>query len=259
MIDVRDARTSDLPFIDALQLKHGRELGFLTREALEAYVLAKVVVLASLNDEPCGYVLGRSNSQSELHGAHIVQACVQYDARHFDAGCAMVERFASRLNDNCRYIRLWCASDLEANFFWEFNGFEAQAWREGSKKTGRFHFLWKKRLCSEEVPDGFNVPSSSLPGSFRERRAVIGFSAGETWKDFQTRTPSLVISSGSATPSGCLQNAVKRVQKRALSYGHPSKSIRANRNQTFNPDTHLRIQIGGRLLVRPRSDFVQCR
>ncbi|MEM9752366.1 MAG: hypothetical protein AAF916_03180 [Planctomycetota bacterium] len=79
---------------------------------------------------------------------------------------------------------LWCAQDLEANYFWEKCGFKPIAFRAGSSRgkvtnlddstsEGRVHLYWQRRIRSGDVETPYWYPSKTGGGAMREDRVVF--------------------------------------------------------------------------------------
>ena len=116
----RNAVANDLTYIDHLQRKNAEELAFFPKQVFEREVEKNRLILAELNNEPCGYI---------YHGAfgivcRIHQACIQYDLRGQLYGAALVRDLIARCEVNqTSTIKLRCGSDIEANNFWRAMGF----------------------------------------------------------------------------------------------------------------------------------------
>lgn len=186
VIQVRRAVREDGSYIDHLQRKYPHELGMLPWMALDAYISSKRVEIGLLNDEPASYILGTDANTRNPTTAKIVQACVQYDARHRTLGERLVNKFCDSLARTTQDLVLYCASDLEANLFWEHCGFTPKAWRWGSTKKGRVHILWHRQIRSVPGAMAFQVPTMSMPGSFREKREVFPLTEDASWTDVNT-------------------------------------------------------------------------
>lgn len=83
----------------------------------------------------CFVVWVRRDARLVLHGRALVHAIETEGARR---GCTRVE--------------LWCAVDLAANVFWAALGFTNVCWRWGRAKRARRHFLWRRRINPQLLP-----------------------------------------------------------------------------------------------------------
>lgn len=201
-IAVRTARPEDLTYVDSLQAKLVLELGFLTRFAIDTYIRTKYVTIGLLNGEPACYLLGRGPSQSSPEGGHIVQAAVQYDARHRLLGTTLVSEYVSRMPPWCREIYLWCAQDIEANVFWECQGFSAIGWRLGKQSKGRVHIFWRRTLGENPAGCAIKLPATTDGGMLRKPRLVIPLEPGQTWRDVRPeRRPDVIAHAWPRKPS----------------------------------------------------------
>lgn len=130
-------------YVDSLAKKNSEALSFIPRPRLEQYAERGQIIIAKENDEPAGFLIfGRGETETRIY-----QACVQYDARRRQHGLDMVEELAgiaTRASKEC--LRLWCASDLEANEFWRLAGFQKAGTREGGQRSAREHILWRRKL-----------------------------------------------------------------------------------------------------------------
>ena len=104
-----------------LQAKNSDALGFLPRVVFEKAAEDDQLFLGLLNGEPCGYILAGSGYQGILRRW---QCCIQYDARRRLYGAmlvAAVEQWGE--GRGCHTSVVNCASDLEANDFWQSIGY----------------------------------------------------------------------------------------------------------------------------------------
>ena len=121
-----------------LAKKNSEALSFIPTPRIEHYRQAGQLLLATENDEPCGFL---------IYGLgwpllKVYQACIQYDARRRKAGMELLGRLRSIAEHNQNDISLWCADDLEANDFWQAAGFTLIAKREGGARRSRKHNGW---------------------------------------------------------------------------------------------------------------------
>jgi hypothetical protein len=109
-------------------------LAFFPKQVFEREVENQRIILAELNNEPCGYV---------YHGAfgvicRIHQACIQYDLRGQLYGAALVRDLTARCQAfETSTIKLRCGSDIEANKFWKAMGFVCEAVTQGGIRRMR--------------------------------------------------------------------------------------------------------------------------
>src|SRR4051794_17763879 len=153
-VSIRPATLADIPFIDALQKKQSKNLGFLQTAALEGKIKAGHVLIAEevtglpdlrvpsedlgLSETPSGVT--QSSVLSPVHSP--VGYCIGNDRyfKHDDigiiyqlnvvpgmqrhlVGATLIKAMFDRAAYGCKLFCCWCAQDLEANYFWESIGF----------------------------------------------------------------------------------------------------------------------------------------
>jgi ribosomal protein S18 acetylase RimI-like enzyme len=151
------ATLSDIKFIDSLQKKFGRSLGFLPYEALEVNLEAGNVDLAMENEEPAGYLLCRPRLAWQPLLGSIVQAAVAMDAQRRHHGLALllqVEERARRAGQVA--LQANCAIGVEANEFWAAAGFKPIAHLTPATVSGREIICWRKPL-TRKLPRWFTM------------------------------------------------------------------------------------------------------
>jgi hypothetical protein len=138
---------SHLKFIDSLQKKFGRSLGFLPFEALSVNVEAGNVDLAMENDEPAGYLLCRPRLAWQPLLGSIVQAAVCMDAQRRHHGLALLLQVEERARASGQVaLQANCAIGVEANEFWAAAGFKPIAHLTPQTVSGREIICWRKPL-----------------------------------------------------------------------------------------------------------------
>ena len=126
-------------YIDDLARKNSEALSFIPYPKLEAYYDKGQVLIATENNDPCGFLIFGNN----FPVIKIYQACIQYDARNQHHGINLVKRLIKKaLQRNCVAISLYCADDLEANEFWKNAGFVFSGQKLGGNRRGRKHNYW---------------------------------------------------------------------------------------------------------------------
>lgn len=230
-ISVRKATLADLTYIDSLQRKFSREVGFWPKQALEGYIQKHVVTIALINGSPAAYLLGRDTCEFEPTQARVYQTAVQMDTRHLAVGRALVEAYCSQLPDSAHTVALFCAQDIEANLFWEALGFTAIGFRDGSRQKGRLHILWERTTRPEDDPLFPAVPDETSGGMMREKRIITPLKPGQNWRDVRSKTITVEKRVG------------KRLSKRAHQKQQPIFVV---------PPGKIRILVGGRLKYRDK-------
>jgi hypothetical protein len=133
----------EIRFAVDLAKKNSEALSFIPTPRIEEYQQHGQLLIATENDDPCGFLIFGAGWPT----LKIYQTCVQYDARRRAAGLEMVERLKRIARAEGRDISLWCAQDLEANAFWEAAGFSLVATRVGGARRGRTHNGWVFRTA----------------------------------------------------------------------------------------------------------------
>lgn len=145
-IEVRKAQATDLRYVVSLMRANRESVGGMPEPAIRERIDRGTVLLASINDDPVGYVL----YDFRAGVIRIPQACIQYDARRRKYGVALMQRLLAR--EGIREVSLRCAADLEANVFWRDMGFTCVGSVPGGKRRGRTINLWtmwmERRLVS---------------------------------------------------------------------------------------------------------------
>ena len=202
------ATLADLPFLDSLQKKHSKALGFMKTKQFEGYIAMGAVLiaesvascqlpvasgeppssLATDNSQlatPLGYVIWRDRYKHRDELGVIFQLCVADGEQRKFVGAALVREVFARSAYGCRLYCLWCAQDLAANHFWESLGFVPVAFRAGSDKKKRVHIFWQKRIVEGDVVTPYWYPCQTSGGAIRQDRLVFPIPAGTHWKDVQ--------------------------------------------------------------------------
>src|SRR5688572_23230 len=203
-VTVRQGTAEDLPFIDALQSKQTRQLGWMPRKQLEGKIaLGHVLVAESdeskeMRDERrksglvshssslstrLGYVIGTDRYFKREDCGIIYQLCVEEGARRGLVGAMLVKAMFDRAAYGCRLFCCWCAQDIEANKFWESLGFVPLAFRAGSARKSRVHIFWQKRIRPGDESTPWWFPSQTTGGSIRQDRLVLPIPPGTHWSD----------------------------------------------------------------------------
>lgn len=131
--------TPDVPWMESLMRREYEAVGFIPRTRLQWYADRDQVLVATENDDPCGYlVFGNGWPMVKVY-----QAVVDYSARRREHGLALVARLVERARrKGAQGISLWCADDLDANDFWRAAGFSFAGARRLANRRGRSHNRW---------------------------------------------------------------------------------------------------------------------
>src|SRR5688572_5073917 len=143
-VSVRPATMDDLPFIDALQWKHTKMLGWMPRAQLEGKIRAGHVLVAEGRGSPVvplaacppvraavdpdtggqaasgtageirplGFVMGCDQYFKRDDCGIIYQLCVAEGQRRGLIGAALVRALFDRAAYGCRLYSCWCAQDI---------------------------------------------------------------------------------------------------------------------------------------------------
>lgn len=150
-----------------LAKKNSEALSFIPAPRLEQYHATGRLLLATENDEPCGFL---------VYGAgwpvlKVYQACIQYDARRRRAGLDLVQRLTEIAARSHRDISLWCADDLASNDFWQAAGFTLIGKREGGQRRGRMHNGWFLSVSAPSLFPPMTAFSGDKAPAVRAQRA----------------------------------------------------------------------------------------
>ena len=185
-VELRAATARDIPFVDALQKKASRSLGFMTRGTLEGKVaLGEVLIAEAVGGAAVGYIIGSDRYYKREDVGVIYQVNVMPGHRRGLVGAALVRGMFERWPRGVRLACCWCAQDLDGpNRFWEALGFVPLAYRGGSIAKARVHVFWQRRVHrGDDCPWWY--PSQTTGGSIREDRLVLPIPPDGHWS--QTR------------------------------------------------------------------------
>jgi hypothetical protein len=200
-VAVREATVADIPFIDELQKKHSRMVGFKQTKAIEGKINAGQVLVARasrpcvadagedtgetpvLREERVGYVIGQDQYFKRDDVGIIYQLNVAQGKQRGFVGATLLRAMFDRAAYGCRLFCCWCAQDIEANRFWEAMGFVPLAYRAGSEKKSRVHIFWQKRIRRGDVETPWWFPSQTTGGAMNADRLVLPIPPGTHWSD----------------------------------------------------------------------------
>jgi GNAT superfamily N-acetyltransferase len=194
-IATRLAEMRDLPFLDGLQKKHSKQLGFFPKAQMEGYVRNQWVLIAedAATKQPLGYCASRDRYLKRDELGVIYQLCVAPGHQRGLIGATLIKSVFERAAYGCRLFCCWCAQDLEANYFWESLGFVPIAFRAGSGKKRRLHIFWQRRVDRAHsvtpspghsvTPAPYWYPFQTSSGALRADRLVFPIPPGVRWQD----------------------------------------------------------------------------
>ena len=150
----------DVPYIIQLQRKNRESVGGLPQPAFEERIIRQNLLLATINDDPVGYLLYDHRNNT----IKIPQACIQYDARRRHYGNALIDNMF-RHHPDVSDVTLRCAADIEANIFWRSLGFECTATVPGGTRRKRMINIWQLWL----QPRLIQLSEISVPPAHQRR------------------------------------------------------------------------------------------
>jgi ribosomal protein S18 acetylase RimI-like enzyme len=209
-ISIRLAKESDIEWIDSLQAKHSKQVGWQSLGTIRGKIAKEEMIVA----ETVGssqFTVGSSmpsTANSELRTENsrvgycmftdrylkrdelgvIYQLNVEPGYQRGFIGAALLKAVFERSAYGCKLYCCWCAQDIAANKFWEAMGFTAIAFRTGSATRGvkggaRQHIFWQKRIRSGDTTTPFWFPSKTEGGSLGAERLVLPIPPGTHWSD----------------------------------------------------------------------------
>ena len=219
-LTIREATLADIPFIDALQKKHSRQVGWMPTKQLEGKIAAKQVLVAeevgskqkveggempSLSTAYCplptplGYLIAQDQYFKRDDVGIIYQMNVVPGHQRGLVGASLLKAQFEKSAWGCKLYCCWCAQDIEANRFWEAMGFVPLAFRAGSEKKARVHIFWQRRIRAGDVTTPYWFPAQTSGGSLREDRLVLPIPPGTHWNDAKP----MVLPGERGPGSGC--------------------------------------------------------
>jgi hypothetical protein len=210
-IAIRAAVSGDLAFIDALQKKHSKMVGFMPRMQLENNIKSGKVLIAEEGENggtgilpvqalesstgrmpvpprPGGYCIAYDKYLKRVELGLCYQLNVTPGKQRGLIGATLIKAVFDRAAYGCKLFCCWCAQDLEANHFWESIGFVPLAFRTGSRKAGskkepRMHIFWQRRIREGDTETPYWFPSETSGGALKENRIVLPIPPGTHWSD----------------------------------------------------------------------------
>ncbi len=212
-ITIRPATNEDIPFMDALQKLHSKQVGWMPTKQFEGKIKAgHVLVAEEMQNDECRMQNGEkasspsASSFSVQHSAFCISPtpvgyCIAND-QYFKRddvgiiyqmnvapghqrgliGATLLKAQFERSAYGCRLYCCWCAQDIAANRFWEAMGFVPLAYRAGSEKKGRVHIFWQRRIRAGDTDTPWWFPAQTSGGSIREDRIVLPIPPGTHWE-----------------------------------------------------------------------------
>jgi hypothetical protein len=205
-VTIRPGVLSDVPFMDALQRMHTKQVGFFPTAQFEGNIKQGKVLVAEQRVEggeergensgllstvssplspaqPVGYCIGSDRYFKHDDVGIIYQMNVLPGRQRSLVGAMLLKEQFERSAWGCKLYCCWCAQDIAANKFWEAMGFVALAFRTGSAAKSRIHIFWQKRIRSGDTTTPWWFPSETAGGAVRENRLVLPIPPGTHWSD----------------------------------------------------------------------------
>lgn len=205
---------SDVPFLDSLQKLHTKQVGWMPTATFEGKIKLGHVLIAELNGEAVGYLIGNDQYFKRDDVGIIYQLNVSPGKQRGFVGASLLKAQFERSAWGCKLYCCWCAQDIAANRFWEAMGFVALAYRAGSEKKSRVHIFWQKRIRAGDTNTPWWFPSKTAGGSIREDRLVLPIPPGTHWSDAKPLIlPGREDSNALPEPKGARAKKAKPIEK----------------------------------------------
>ena len=144
---IRLATPKDLLFIRDLQRRFTNQIGFIPSAGVERELNRGRILLGAINNQEAGFLLTIPHLTSQPCTTAIIQTAVRLDAQRLSLGSELVNTLARTARDQGNTIlQAWCKANLEANLFWQAQGFTAVATRNGGNGKHVPHILWRQPL-----------------------------------------------------------------------------------------------------------------
>src|SRR5687768_6666719 len=183
-VTVRPATAADQPFIDGLQKMHTHMVGWMPGKQIEGKITAgQVVVALDERGARVGYCIAHDQYSGRDDVGIIYQLNVQPLRQRNLIGATLIKAVFERAAYGCRLFCLWCAQDIQANWFWESIGFVPLAFRTGSASKQRIHIFWQRRVREGDTTTPYWFPSQTGAGAVREDRLVLPIPPQTHWRD----------------------------------------------------------------------------
>ncbi|MFT3786733.1 MAG: GNAT family N-acetyltransferase [Tepidisphaeraceae bacterium] len=223
-LTVRAGTIDDIPFMDALQKQHTRQVGWMPTKQFEGKIAAGHVLIAvDGGGQRVGYCVGNDRYFKRDEVGIIYQMNVAPGRQRGLVGATLLKEQFARSAYGCKLYCCWCAQDIAANMFWEAMGFVPIAFRTGSmtkgtKRSPRIHIFWQKRIRAGDTSTPYWYPCKTDGGALGAQRLVLPIPPGMKWSDeMPVLTPETIEAEPRALPATPAPRAEKKV-------AHPKKS-----------------------------------
>jgi len=181
----------DVKFIDGLQRIHSKMVGWTPLPQLESNIKSGNILIAEAEGKPIGYVLFKDKYFKREDCGICYQLNVVPGSHRKLVGAALIRAAFDRCPFGVKLFCCWCAQDIDANYFWESIGFVPLAFRAGSRgkaqggtrKQGRVHIFWQRRVHEGDVTTPYWFPSETTGGALKENRVVLPIPVDKHWSD----------------------------------------------------------------------------
>jgi len=138
-IEIRLGKQADLPQLKILVDENRKELGFITKAQLAAYIDRGSLFVAEIGEELIGFVgfWRRRDGQVTLH-----VICVRQEYRRNGVGRRLMKALEES-SEGWHLVVLKCPIDLEANKFYSALGFSLVGIESGKRRDLK---VWQKQL-----------------------------------------------------------------------------------------------------------------
>ena len=230
---IRPGEPGDVPFMDSLQKRHSKAVGWMPTKQFEGKVALGHVLVAEANDKPVGYLVGNDRYFKRDDVGIVYQVNVEPGRQRGLVGASLLKAQFERSAYGCRLYCCWCAQDLAANRFWEAMGFVPLAYRagsltKGSKGTPRVHIFWQKRIVRGDEVTPWWFPSKTDGGALRADRIALPIPPGTHWSEARP----LVLPGSGEEEAKALPGPRRRV-KRATKLARPVEVPKAMNGMRF--------------------------
>jgi hypothetical protein len=209
-IHIRAGTPDDIPFMDGLQKKTTKQVGWMPTKQFEGKVALGHVLVAQEEStgERVGYLVGNDQYFKRDDVGIVYQVNVVEAYRRSFVGAALLKAQFERSAYGCKLYCCWCAQDIAANRFWESMGFVPLAYRAGGEARGkrqvarvnagptsplascplplashRVHIFWQKRIRAGDDSTPWWYPAKTDGGAIREDRIILPIPPGVRWSD----------------------------------------------------------------------------
>ena len=238
-ISIRPAVQADVKFIDELQRKHAKMVGWFPTKQIEGNIAkGRILIAEEINEPrplgsgnacvdpatqplpygrgsspgtPVGYCISNDRYHKHDDCGIVYQLNVMPTKQRGLIGASLIKAVFDRAAYGCKLFCCWCAQDLQANHFWESLGFVPLAFRTGSriagsKRTPRIHIFWQRRIREGDIETPYWFPSETTGGAMREARIVLPIPPGTHWSDAKPAVlpgiSPLLVGEGSGVRAG---------------------------------------------------------